>query len=484
MPSNDRDPILSEILSDEEVAIEGPKSSLACDPTRKLHRFLILPLICLLSFGSYFCYDNPAALQDIMIKDLQISTSQYSAFYAWYSWPNVILSMVGGYLIDRVFGIRLGAIVFGTFVMGGQLLFSLGAFVNKIWLMDAARFIYGIGGENLAVAQNTYATSWFKSSELNFIFGLQLSMSRVGSTVNMNVMQPLYRALGSFSGTSRLGMALLIASSTCVFSFICSLILAFFDRRRVKMLKLNNAETGEKIQLKDIVKFRMSFWFICIICVAYYSAVFPFISLGLVFFERKYDLHAKDASALNSILYIVGAVASPVMGLLIDFAGKNVFWVLLGVCSTLGCHAMLAFSFAIPPAFVMVLMGLSYSVLASALWPMVVFVVKPNERATAYGIMQSIQNLGLAVVNIMTGIIVDSKGYLILEVFFMMCLCAAMLCTVLLYLWDLNNEGSLNESGPSRRKRIALADSLIESSDSAPSTSSSVNVDGSLPNKA
>lgn len=38
-----------------------------------------------------------------------------------------------------------------------------------------------IGGESLAVAQNTYAVSWFKGKELNLVFGLQLSMARIVS---------------------------------------------------------------------------------------------------------------------------------------------------------------------------------------------------------------------------------------------------------------------------------------------------------------
>ena len=36
-----------------------------------------------------------------------------------------------------------------------------------------------LGGENLAVAQNTYSVTWFKGKELNLVFGLQLSISRV-----------------------------------------------------------------------------------------------------------------------------------------------------------------------------------------------------------------------------------------------------------------------------------------------------------------
>ena len=59
-----------------------------------------------------------------------------------------------------------------------------------------------LGGESLCVAQNTYAVGWFQGSALNTVFGLQLSFSRMGSTVNMNVMQPLYKSLqGTMHGS-------------------------------------------------------------------------------------------------------------------------------------------------------------------------------------------------------------------------------------------------------------------------------------------
>ena len=82
------------------------------------------PLICYIVCvsGSYFCYDNPAALQDRMEQDLKLTTSQFMWFYSMYSWPNVILCFFGGFLIDRVFGVRLGAIIFSVFVVAGQVL--------------------------------------------------------------------------------------------------------------------------------------------------------------------------------------------------------------------------------------------------------------------------------------------------------------------------------------------------------------------------
>ena len=70
--------------------------------------------------GSYFCYDNPAALQDKMKSDLNLSSSDFMTLYSLYSWPNVILSFLGGFLIDKVLGIRMGAILFSGIVTLGQ----------------------------------------------------------------------------------------------------------------------------------------------------------------------------------------------------------------------------------------------------------------------------------------------------------------------------------------------------------------------------
>jgi len=50
--------------------------------------------------------------------------------------------------------------------------------------MMAGRLIFGFGGENMTVGQMAVITSWFKGAELNFAFGLNLSVARLGSSVN------------------------------------------------------------------------------------------------------------------------------------------------------------------------------------------------------------------------------------------------------------------------------------------------------------
>ena len=114
----------------------------------------------------------------------------------------------------------------------------------------------------MAVAQNTYAVSWFKDKELNMVFGLQLSIARVGSTVNFISMVAVYDLFTKWVGTGHvnLGFALFFASVTCVLSFVCAIILSFFDKRAAKLLKKDETQTGEKVNLTDAKDFSLSFW--------------------------------------------------------------------------------------------------------------------------------------------------------------------------------------------------------------------------------
>ncbi|KAF3692695.1 Major facilitator superfamily domain-containing protein 1 [Channa argus] len=351
-----------------------------CDPSHLLHRVVVLVFMCFLGFGSYFCYDNPAALQTQVIQDLNLNTASFMQLYAWYSWPNVVLCFFGGFLLDRVFGIS-------------------------------------IGGESLAVAQNTYAVNWFKGKELNLVFGLQLSMARLGSTVNMNIMGWVYSkvaALIGSSGYTALGTSLMI---------------------------------GEVVQLKDVKDFPLPLWLIFIICVAYYVAIFPFIGLGQVFFIEKFNFSPAEARAVNSIVYIISAPASPVLGFVVDRTGRNVVWVMLAVITTLASHMMLAFTFW-NPWIAMSLLGVSYSLLACALWPMVAFVVPEHQLGTAYGLHE-------------IDFASDSP-----HLFFLF-LSVALMAVVMLYFVDYLRGGDLNQSASTRAKLQKEATSDADSQTTA-----------------
>ncbi|XP_068732663.1 lysosomal dipeptide transporter MFSD1-like [Montipora capricornis] len=457
--STEKSPLLSNnTLHDSDEDLSSCGASVCCDPKRNLHRYFVLGLICFLSFGSYYCFDNPAALENNIKLDMNVKTDQYVLLYSLYSYPNVILCFFGGFLLDRVFGVRLGTIIFSSFVLVGQVIFALGAYYHSFMWMEIGRFVFGLGGENLAVAQNTYSVNWFKGKELNMVFGLQLSFSRVGSTINMNVNNPIYKAFSTYYNSAEsykaLGLTLFVGVGVCLFSLCCGLVLGFLDKRAARILKKEDGQTGEVIRLSDVKDFPLTLWLIFIICVAYYVAIFPFIALGLAFFQAKFDIDPQRAGAVNSVVFIISACASPFLGFMVDKVGKNVLWVIISVAATLGCHCMLAFTF-LEPFVAMSIMGVAYSMLACALWPLVALVVPENQLGTAYGFMQSIQNLGLAVISQVAGIIVDKEGYLVLEVFFCAWLCIALIASILLYLVDASKGSGLNLSTFERKQLAA-----------------------------
>jgi len=170
-----------------------------------------------------------------------------------------------------------------------------------------------------------------------------------------------------------------------------------------------------------------------------------------VFFERKFDFTPSSANAVNSIVYVISAIVSPFFGLLVDRVGRNILMVFIATVFTIGSHALLAFTF-LNPYVGMIMMGVSYSMLASALWPMVALVVPEYQLGTAYGIMQAVQNLGMAIVTMLAGRIVDAQGYLVLEVFFLAWLCLSLVATVLIWVMNTSRGGLLNMSVAQRDK--------------------------------
>lgn len=103
-----------------------------------------------------------------------------------------------------------------------------------------------------------------------------------------------------------------------------------------------------------------------------------------MFFIRKFGFDPDSANKVNSIVYFISAVASPILGLLVDKTGKNIFWVFISILVSIGSHGLLAFTF-VNPYVGMCILGLAYSMLASALWPMVALVTPEYQLGTAYG---------------------------------------------------------------------------------------------------
>ena len=131
----------------------------------------------------------------------------------------------------------------------GQCLTAVGAFYNSFPLMEISRVVFGIGGESLAVAQNTYASAWFKGKALNMVFGFQLSVARVGSYANFLTVGDMFKYFKEQGhiGTDALGWTFVISGISTILSLLGALILGILDKRRAR-IQQRDFQEQEKVQ--------------------------------------------------------------------------------------------------------------------------------------------------------------------------------------------------------------------------------------------
>ena len=395
-PKNDEDKTTGEIFC-EEI---------------KLLKWRVLIVACFLTFGSYYIYDFPGSLGTGHKGTIQqwfehhgktYNQEDNQALYSVYSWPNTVLAIFGGLLIDKYLGLRRAMLLFTSLIFAGSALFYIGVLAVNFPLMLFARVVFGLGGESLSVAQSAFVARWFKGGRgMALAFGITISFSRVGSSFNF-LFSPM------IATSKDVQTAVLVGMFACIISLAACFVLIACDIYAVKVgyIKPEAHESEEVMRLSDIFKLPATLWVICIICVFCYTAIFPFVGIGKNFFEQKYGYGGDEASRYISIYQFSSAGASPVIGAVVDAVGRNTLWLILA--ST--CFILIHLGFIltkIPAAAMMAVMGVFYSFLVSGLWPSVPWVVPENVVGFSYGVMTALQNTGLAIFPLITGAILDT----------------------------------------------------------------------------
>lgn len=110
----------SPVSSRLSLRIQGRGGNTWYHPQRAGHKCFIAFLLCLVGFGSHFCFDNPAALQKDIINVMNVSNTEFEMLYSLYSWPNVFVPIIGGYIIDRIAGIQHATIFYAIILVLGK----------------------------------------------------------------------------------------------------------------------------------------------------------------------------------------------------------------------------------------------------------------------------------------------------------------------------------------------------------------------------
>jgi len=382
-------------------------------PADPAFRWLFLFFLCFMTFGSYWSYDIPAAIENYLIQRFNSSTL-YSLLYTVYNFTNIVVVLFGGYFIDRI-GLRIGSLLFCALIALGQVVVSFGVSLHDndqaFAVMLAGRLIFSLGGESLSVAQSTFCSKWFKGKELALSFGITLSFSRIGSFTNLNVTPIIARDRG-------VPFAVWFGTLTCLISLAMTFLISVSDKVRDKQIQAKAdpaAPPSVPFRPQDIRHFPLSLWLIYFICVLYYSGIFTLISIsGVSYMFGTFGYDQTRANRYLSVPYIMSAVLAPICGGSVDKVGRKPLWltmtsgllvlvyVILIWFPNMHLHFFEEHSRFVP-LLAMALMGVSYSLCAASLWPCVPLLVPEDRVGTAYGVMNSIQNGGLSIVSVVVG---------------------------------------------------------------------------------
>ncbi|KAL6079765.1 MFS domain-containing protein [Balamuthia mandrillaris] len=443
-----------------------------------LYRWVVLLFIMFLTFGSYWVFDTPGAL----FTQLQgwfgsdYTSSKNLTLYSVYSYPNIILCFFGGIIVDRFTGVRLGAVLFCGFILTGEILFAIGVQVQQYYLCLVGRFVFGLGGESLTVAQNTYTARWFDGPQLALAFGLVLSFARVGSSVNFAATPSL--------ATISVPFAVWFGAGTCFISFTACCILGLLDKAGEKWVVKTNVST-EKISFRHITRFPGSTYIIYFICVFFYIGILTFYTVASDIMQHTGVQYSETTATLFlSIPNFVSIIASPLFGFCIDKFGRALYWMTVACIMLIVAHLCFLGNayelFEIHPVVIMLWLGVGYAMFAAAIWPMLAFLVAPNMLGTAYGAMTAVQNAGLAIFPQIIGVLQDADGisdsnlkYSIPIMIFVCCAVLALGLTLLLMSLDAAGKGNGGQKGKlnadaALRKRYKEMMSAVDAAEPAP----------------
>ena len=388
-------------------------------PSRPIFRFLNLAFIASLSFGSYFAYDIIGAIAPSLIAELKAARATVGTMNTMYSFAAILVVLFGGMLIDRL-GTRKASLIFSTLVLAGAVIVWQARSIPVIFL---GRFIFGAGSEPLVVAQSAMLARWFKNKELAMAFGIQLTVSRIGSLFAFNTGELFSSYFGSYR------YALLAAAGACALSLVGNIFYIFMDRRGEKALNLRDESVAEKIVFRDIKEFKPTFWYVTFLCFTFYAAIFPFQSLSTDFFATKWGialtapssggflvrvfsnlLHIfSTAGGVSSIIIFASMILAPFAGRLVDKIGRRATFMIAGSLLMIPCHLAMGLT-RIYPAYPMILLGFAFVLVPAAMWPSVPLIVRSERVGTAFGLMTAIQNVGLGLFPLFNGLLRDATG--------------------------------------------------------------------------
>ena len=427
-------------------------------------RWTALILVALMMFFAYMFVDVMSPLKSLVETKLNWNSSVFGTYASSEFFLNVFCFFLifAGIILDKM-GVRFTGILSASLMVGGALIKYIGIsdwfqatefnnWLNSWWtampgsakMASLGFMIFGCGCEMAGTTVSKAIAKWFKGKEMALAMGCEMAIARLGVFAVMWV-SPLISAKfnQSIVAPVALCIALLIIGLLCFTVF--SLMDIKFDNqlKAAGMLSEENS-SDEEFHIGDLGKIFSSkmFWIVALLCVLYYSAIFPFQRYAPNYLQLTLGITAERASQLFSMFPILAMVLTPFLGMLIDFKGKGASMLMLGSVIMIVCHLSFAFLLPLFPnewlALILILtLGVSFSLVPAALWPSVPKIIDEKILGSAYCLIFWIQNIGLCLTPIIIGVTLDTTGgYLMPMIIFSAYGIAAFVISFLLKIED------------------------------------------------
>lgn len=398
----------------------------------KTARWAALILVSLTMLAAYFFVDMMAPLMSLMAKTYKWTPDVYGFFSGSEYMLNVLgFLIISGIILDKM-GIRFtGLMAAGTMLLGGLIkfygltpYFVEGGFAfdffNSFWtsmppsakVASLGYAIFGIGVEMCGITVSKTIVKWFKGKEMALAMGMEMATARMGASVAFFFSATIARAGypdENLLNSVYFGLALL------TIGFLTFLVYSFMDAKLDKQAQLSPSDTSpEEFRLSDLGKIitNRGFIYISLLCVLFYSGVFPFLKYAVNMMENKLGVSGEVGGYISGLLPVGTILLTPLIGYFLDTRGKGATLMIYGAALLTLAHL----TFAIAPVSValaivaIVILGIAFSLVPASMWPSVPKIVEERYLGSAYALVFWIQNIGLMFIPWLIGVVLKAMN--------------------------------------------------------------------------
>lgn len=402
----------------------------------KCKRWGVLITVSIVMMTGYVFWDvvSPISTQlkaPINQGGLSWSSVEYGFYAGSYSIFNIFLLMLffGGVILDKC-GIRLtGFLATGAMLLGGILNYYALTFISptitsKVWftlfdlipetlklqvLVASLGFaLFGMGCDITGITVSKIITKWFTGHELASAMGVQVAMARLGTASALSFSPLLAQQLG-------LSASVIAGCYVLLIGFVLFIFYIFVDHKAdlfAAVRKVDSKEDDDQFHFSDFIKVVCNpiFWLIAMLCVCYYSSIRPFMKFATDLLVNSFSVKESTAGWIVSAIPYGTILLTPFFGSMYDRYGHGIRLMLVGCLLLMFAHLALTYPIshsAYYAFFIMLFIGIAFSMVPAALWPSIPKLVPLKQLGTAYSITYFIQNVGLMIVPVFVGKVID-----------------------------------------------------------------------------